>query len=83
MRNRVVKEYRMCKEYNPFDKKYKFVIRDDDEKLIFMGTREQTMFSFADRLKDSGHAVIIDDTVNMTDEQLEDMRQLELVAEGV
>lgn len=73
---RVVKNYCMFKEYNIFDKKYKFVIREDDGKLVFTGAVRQSILAFADRLTESGHVVRFDDSINMTDEQLDEVRNM-------
>lgn len=75
---RVVKNYRMFKEYNPFDGKYKYAIRDDENKLVFMGAVRQSIFAFADRLSESGHVVTFDDSVNMSDTQLDELREIEV-----
>ena len=76
---RVVKNYCMFKEFNIFDKKYKYVIRDDENKLVFTGSVRQSILAFADRLTESGHVVRFDDSINMTDEQLDELRNLKKV----
>lgn len=75
---RVVKSYCMTKEYNQFEKKYKYVIRDEENKLIFICSLRQAIFGFADRLSDSGHSVTYDDSINMSDEQLDELRKVEV-----
>ena len=75
---RVVKSYCMTKEYNQFEKKYKYVIRDEENKLVFICSLRQSIFGFADRLSDSGHSVTYDDSINMSDEQLDELRKVEV-----
>lgn len=70
----VKKSYSMHKEYNIFDKKYKYCVRDESGGIIFYGFNKQSIFAFVDRLRESGHAVEIDDSVNMSDEQLDELR---------
>lgn len=73
---RVVKNFYMLKEFNQFDKKYKYVIRDEENKVVFVCGVRQSIFAFSDRLCESGHVVNFDDSINMSDEQLDEMRNM-------
>lgn len=74
---RMKKSYILRKEPNIFDDKFKYVLRDEANNIVFMGGIRQSIFSFADRLTESGHFVIYDDTLNMNLEQLNDFYNIE------